>query len=176
VPIGLRSLLPKTAAVDLAENAEVLAYLHVEQLPEWRDSDSVWIVDGYALTTHPDLCERVDEINAAAAGVATRRYLYGKPALLAPNGVIVAFANGTHTFCIRLPRDECDENLLNRHEYPASRFPTLREKQRQLDALTARTWTRLDPYAVAVPKADGLERLGAHVARAVATATSHSSE
>ena len=94
--------------MNIAENEAVLAYLYVEQLPSWRDSTSVWVVDGYSLSTHPDLCERVEEINAAAREPAQFRYLYGKPVLTAENGVIVAFANGTHTFCVRLPVGECD--------------------------------------------------------------------
>ena len=129
--------------MDLPENEAVFGYLYVEQLPSWRTSKSIWIVDGYSLATHPDLCERVQAINHAAGEPATFRYLYGKPALIAENGVIVAFANGTHTFCVRLPAED---------------------------------WTRLDPYTVNVPKAEGLARLGAHLERAIAATTSHSTE
>jgi hypothetical protein len=162
--------------VDLPENDAVLRHLWVEQLPGWRTSKSIWIVDGYSLSTHPDLCERVEAIGEAADVRTTFRYLYGKPALVAENGVIVAFANGTHTFCVRLPAEQCDAALLARPREADSRFPALAQKQRELDALTAGEWTRLDPYAVNVPSADGLARLADHVARAVATAMSHSSE
>jgi hypothetical protein len=156
-------------------NAGVLNYLHVEQLPQWRESSSPWVVEGYSLSTHPDLCDRVEEINTAAGGPAELRFLYGKPALLAPNDVVVAFAAGTHIFCVRLPVHECDPDLHGRPE-PLPRHPLLQQKRRELDALTAREWTRLDPYAVDVPRAEGLDRLAAHVARAVATAMTHSSE
>src|SRR5919199_566148 len=98
--------------IDRPENAAVLAYLHVEQRPEWRESTSIWVVDGYPLNTHPDLCDRVEEINAAAGAGATFRYLYGNPALVAPNGVIVVFARGTHILCVRLPGGECDADLI----------------------------------------------------------------
>ena len=98
--------------VERAENDAVLRYLWVEQLPSWRTSKSIWIVDGYSLATHPDLCERVERINDAAGTPATFRYLYGKPALIAANGVVVAFAKGTHTFCVRLPAGACDTDLL----------------------------------------------------------------
>ena len=162
--------------MDLPENQDVLSYLHVEQLPSWRESKSIWIVDGYSLTTHPDLCDRVKEINTAAGEPASFRFLYGKPALVAANGVIVAFANGTHTFCARLPVEECDPEVLAPPRAADSRFPVLLAKQRELDALTAGKWTRLDPYTVHVPRAEGLTRLADHVARAVATAMSHSSE
>ncbi|TMK26988.1 MAG: hypothetical protein E6G64_13605 [Actinobacteria bacterium] len=162
--------------LDRPENERVLAYLYVEQLPSWRESKSIWVVDGYSLSTHPDLCDRVQEVNAAAGGKATFRFLYGKPVLIAENGVIVAFANGTHTFCVRLPRGECDVELIDAHRYPPSRFPILRQKQRELDALTAEDWTRLDPYTVDVPKAEGLALLAAHLERAVAATTSHSTE
>ena len=81
----------------LPENEAVLAYLEVEQLPSWRTSESPWIVEGYPLATHPDLCDRVAEVNTAAGEKATFRYLYGAAALIAENGVIVAFAAGTST-------------------------------------------------------------------------------
>jgi len=162
--------------VERAENDAVLRYLWVEQLPSWRTSKSIWIVDGYSLATHPDLCERVERINDAAGTPATFRYLYGKPALIAANGVVVAFAKGTHTFCVRLPAGACDTDLLAPPREADSRFPALAQKQRELDALTAGEWTRLDPYSVNMPRDEGLARLADHVARAVATAISHSSE
>jgi hypothetical protein len=149
-----------------AANEGVLNYLYVEQLPQWRESTSPWVVEGYALATHPDLCERVEEINGAAGAHAAFRYLYGRPALVAENGVIVAFATGTHIFCVRLPADECDPDFLARTDLlPPS--PYLRQKRRELEALLADEWTRLDPYAVDVPKAEGLERLAIHVERAI---------
>jgi hypothetical protein len=152
--------------VDLPQNKAVLAYLYVEQLPQWRESKSIWIVDGYSLSTHPDLCERVEEINAAAGGLATFRYLYGKPVLLAENGVIVAFAAGTHIFCVRLPAGECDPRLFPVTREPPSTDPLLQRKRRELEALTADDWTRLDPYTVNVPKEEGLQCLAAHLERA----------
>jgi hypothetical protein len=158
------------------ENTAVLRYLHVDQLPGWRTSKSIWIVDGYSLATHPDLCERVEEINEAAGRPATFRYLYGKPALVADNGVIVAFAQGTHIFCVRLAADACDPELLAARREADSRFPVIAQKQHELDALTAAEWTRLDPYTVNAPRREGLARLADHVARAVATAISHSME
>jgi hypothetical protein len=164
--------LPKTPKVnppdlDRPENGAVLRYLFVEQLPSWRESKSIWVVEGYSLTTHPDLCERVEEINAAAGGKASFRYLYGKPALVAEDGVIVAFANGTHTFCIRLPAGDCDPELIALPREPISRFPALAQKQRELEALVTGDWTRLDPYTVRVPKAEGLARLAEHLERAL---------
>lgn len=157
------------------ENDAVLRYLWVEQLPGWRTSKSIWIVDGYSLVTHPDLCDRIEEINDAAGGAATSRYLYGKPALVADNGVIVAFAQGTHIFCARLHTDECDPELLAPPREADSRFPVIAQKQHELDALTAGEWTQLDPYTVNVRKEEGVARLADHIARAVATAMSHSS-
>jgi len=159
-----------------AENDAVLDYLFAEQLPGWRTSKSIWIVDGYSLSTHPDLCDRVAEINDAAERPATYRYLYGKPALVAENGVIVAFAQGTHIFCVRLPDDECDRELLAPPRVADSRFPVIAQKQHELDALTAGEWTRLDPYTVNLPREEGLSRLADHASRAVATAMSHSRE
>jgi hypothetical protein len=153
--------------LDRPENGPVLQYLYVEQLPSWRESKSIWVVEGYSLSTHPDLCERVEEINQAAGEQATFRYLYGKPALLAEDGVIVAFANGTHTFCMRLPAGDCDPELIALPREPISRFPALAQKQRELDALVEEEWTRLDPFAVRVPKAEGLPRLAEHLERAL---------
>ena len=148
------------------ENEAVLAFLEMEQLPEWKETDSPWIVEGYSLHTHPDLCERVENINAAAAGGTEFRYLYGKPALIAANGVIVAFATGTHTFCVRLRREECMDELVAARNEKLSRFPVLRMKQLELDALTSGEWTRLDPWAIAYPSDEGVALLAEHVAKA----------
>ena len=158
------------------ENDAVLRYLWVEQLPGWRTSTSIWIVEGYSLATHPDLCDRLKEINDATGRPAIFRFFYGKPSLVADNGVIVAFAQATHIFCVRLPDDACDPELLAPSREADSRFPVIAQKQHELDALTAGEWTRLDPYTVNVPREEGLLRLADHVSRAVATAINHSSE
>jgi hypothetical protein len=126
------------------ENEAVLAYLETEQLPSWRESDSPWIVDGYALSTHPDLCERVEALAATAGG--RFGYLFGRPVVVGDCDVIVAFAAGTHIFCIRLPRAECGSLVVTREDEPA-RYPLLRRKQLELEALVAGEWTRVDPWA-----------------------------
>jgi hypothetical protein len=126
------------------ENEAVLGYLETEQLPSWRESDSPWIVDGYALSTHPDLCERVEALAAAAGGGFG--YLFGRPVVVAGDDVIVAFGAGTHIFCLRLPREECGSVAVTREDEPA-RHPLLRQQQLELQALTASVWTRVDPWA-----------------------------
>jgi hypothetical protein len=35
-------------------------------------------------------------------------YVYGRPVVATADGIIVAFGAGTHIFCLRLPREECD--------------------------------------------------------------------
>ena len=75
------------------ENEAVLAYLWTEQLPSWRESDSPWIVDGYLLTTHPDLCGRVEALADAAGG--RFGYLHGRPAVVDERGVIVVSGDWT---------------------------------------------------------------------------------
>ena len=122
----------------------MLAYLETEQLPSWREIDSPWIVEGYLLSTHPDLCERIEALAATAGG--TFGYLYGKPVVVADGGVIVAFGAGTHIFCLRLPREECEPIVVTREDPPA-RHPLLRRKQLEREALSAGGWTRVDPWA-----------------------------
>ena len=39
--------------------------------------------------------------------------------------------------------------------------------ERELDELVTGDWTRLDPYAVRVPRAEGLDRLAQHLERAL---------
>lgn len=134
------------------------------------DTNTAWVIDGYSLSTHPDLCDRVKQINEAAGNRATFRYLYGKPVLVAPNGVIVAFASGTHIFCVRLPRATIDERVTAERTERWSDAPVVRAKQVQLEALLADEWTRLDPWAVAMPDQDGLTGLAAVVARSVENA------
>jgi hypothetical protein len=130
------------------ENEVVLAYLWTDQLPSWRESDSPWIVDGYSLSTHPDLCERIKALADAAGG--RFGYLYGRPAVADDGGVIVAFGAGTHIFCLRLASEECEVAVTRRDE-PA-KHPLLREKQLELEALVA-GGTRADPWAAAATDA-----------------------
>ncbi len=86
-----------------SRNEAVLTYLELEPVAP-PDTNGPWVIDGYSLSTHPDLRDRVEEINAAAGEPAELRYLFAKPALVAANGVIVAFGGGTYVFAVRLPR------------------------------------------------------------------------
>jgi hypothetical protein len=96
-------------------------------LPSWRESTSPWVVDGYALATHPELCERVAALAEAAGG--RFGYVYGRPVVVREDDVIVAFGAGTHIFCLRLPREECGPLAVP-----------------ELDALVSGEWTRVDPW------------------------------
>ena len=114
------------------------------------ETNTLWVRDGYALSTHPDLCELVREL----AGGAGFRFEFGRPALVAANGVIVAFAAGTHIFCVRVPRAAADSRLV------VEAGPELGPE-----------WTRVDPWTVDVPRAEGLAALAALLRRAVENAT-----
>src|SRR3989442_15578623 len=111
------------ASLRMPENETVLAYLEVEQLPSWRTSTSPWVVEGSSLSPHPDLCDRVEKVNAAAGEPAGFGYLYGRPALVARNSVIVAFGGGTYVFCLRLPRAEVDPALVGERKEQLSQHP-----------------------------------------------------
>lgn len=140
-----------------SRNEAVLTYLEVERVAP-PDTNGPWVIDGYSLSTHPDLCDRVEEINAAAGEPAELRYLFGKPALVAANGVIVAFGGGTYVFAVRLPRSQVDPPLLGK----------IHDDAKKLEALTAHDWTLVNPWTVAVLKDEGLQQLAALVGRAVA--------
>src|ERR1700693_587661 len=101
----IRSMAPR--------NEAVLRYLEVERVAP-PGTKTVWVIDGYSLATHPDLCERVDEVNTAAGNAAELRALSGKPALVTADDVIVAFGGGTYVFAVRLPRNEVDPRLLGK--------------------------------------------------------------
>ena len=147
----------------------MLAYLEVEPVAS-PDTNTAWVIGGYSLSTHPGLCDRVEEINEAAGEPAVFRYLFGKPALVAENGVIVAFGGGTYVFCVRLPRAEVDPRLVGERKDKLSDVPLLREKQLQLEKLVEGEWTRVDPWTVDVPKDEGLAELATLVTRAVENA------
>lgn len=137
--------------MDLPGNEPVLSYLTVERVAP-PDTNTAWLKDGYSLSTHPDLCERVQAVNVAAGAPATFGYAYGRPVLTA-NGVVVAFAAGTHIFCVRLPRSDVDPRLI------VEGGPEL-----------GGDWTRVDPWAIEVPKAEGLDQLASLVRLAVENA------
>jgi hypothetical protein len=147
-------------------NKEVLAYLESDRVAP-ADTNTAWVIDGYSLSTHPDLCDRVKEINEAAGEPATFEYRYGRPVLVTPNGTIVAFGGGTYVFCVRLPREQVDPRLVGKRLEKLSEHQLLREKQLQLDALVEGEWTRVDPWAVDVPKDGGLTLLGSLIQRAI---------
>lgn len=140
-------------------NEAVLRYLKVERVAPPR-TNAVWVKDGYSLATHPDLCERVDEVNTAAGNAAELRYLYGKPALVTADDVIVAFGGGTYVFAVRLPRNEVDPGLLGK----------IHGDSPKLEALTACGWTLVDAWTVDIPRDEGLRQLAALIVRAVANA------
>ena len=119
------------------------------------------MTDGYALATHPDLCERVEQLNEAAGHPAELRYLFGKPALVTANGVVVALGGGTYVFAIRLPADAVDQRLHGK----------IHDNRERLEALTSRGWTLVDPWAIALPKQEGLEALADLILRAVGSAS-----
>src|SRR5437773_2690719 len=114
-----------------ARNREVLDYLEAERVAP-RDTNSPWVIDGYSLATHPDLCDRLEKVNAAAGEPAVLGYRFGKPVLIAGNGIIVGFAGGTYVLCLRLPRDSVDPRLVGRRREKLSEHPLLRRKQEQL--------------------------------------------
>jgi hypothetical protein len=116
------------------------------------ETNTAWVIDGYALSTHPDLCDRVKEINELAGEPAEFGFLYGKPVLVGLDGRIVAFGGGTHVFCVQVARDEVDARLLVEREQP--------------EGLPTDEWTRVDPWTVEIPKAEGLQQLAALVRRA----------
>ena len=150
-------------------NEDVLAYLETERAAP-PETNTGWVIDGYSLSTHPDLCDRVKQINEAAGRPATFRYLYGKPVLVAENGVIVAFAGGTYVYCVRLPRGEVDQRLVGERKEKLSEHPVLRVMELQLDALVEGDWTRIDAWAVDVPDDERLAALAALLQRAVENA------
>ncbi|HEX9378239.1 MAG TPA: hypothetical protein VF872_01490 [Gaiellaceae bacterium] len=145
-------------SIDL-RNEAVLRYLEAERVAP-PGTNAAWVIDGYSLATHPDLCDRIAEVDAAAGNAAELRYLYGKLALVAPNGVIVAFGGGTYVLAIRLPRNEVDPGLLGEIHGDAPR----------LEALTARGWTLVDAWTVDLLRDEGLGRLAALIVRAVENA------
>jgi hypothetical protein len=124
-------------------NEEVLAYLETERVAPPGTNDT-WVMDGYALATHPDLCERLREIGGPATYVFER----GRPVLKSDHGLIVAFAAGTHILCIRVTN--ADPRLV------VEDGPDL-----------GPGWTRVDPWTVNVPREEGLELLAGLVRQAV---------
>lgn len=126
----------------------VLAYLEVERVAP-AGTNRMWIIDGYSLSTHPDLCEHLERLNEAAGMPARFGYRFGRPVLEAGR-VIVAFAAGTHIMCVRVPGEAVDTRLLSEHG------PDLGPE-----------WTCVDPFTVDVPRAEGRAALAGLLQRAV---------
>jgi hypothetical protein len=141
-----------------SRNEAVLAYLETERVAE-PGTTGPWVKDGYSLATHPDLCERVEELNDATGRPAELEYLYGKPTLVTADGVVVAFGGGTYVLAVRLPADEIDERLHGK----------IHDNRARLEALTSSGWTLVDPWAIALAKREGLEALADLIRRAVAS-------
>jgi hypothetical protein len=114
------------------------------------ETNTLWVKGGYSVSTHPDLCELLREL----AGAAELRFEFGRPVVVAPNGVIVALAAGTHILCVRLPRAAVDPRLV------VDDRPDLGPE-----------WTRVDPWTTDVPRAEGLAALATLVRRAVENAS-----
>lgn len=92
--------------LDRAENAGALGYLaHGRPADEADGGPPSADVDRLHLGTHPMVVDRLWEVLNGALPVDARRLVYDGPALLHPNGVILAAAMGTQYALRLLPGD-----------------------------------------------------------------------
>jgi hypothetical protein len=83
--------------------------------PGWKDDGRIadpednptFVMGGYRARTHPDLISIL--YGLVAEGGVRKGYLYGRPVLAAPSGLVFAYAGGTHYIFFKLREDNFDE-------------------------------------------------------------------
>lgn len=90
------------------ENHEILAFLRKQAIPLTPAKRSPWDIDDFELHTHPDLCDRLQEV-ASTLPEKCIAALYGCPIFVAKNGIIFAVAIGTSSLKFRLSASDAEQ-------------------------------------------------------------------
>ena|SRR5450755_2580845 len=70
------------------------------------EKGSAWVMGGYEIRTHPDLTSILYDL-VAESGVK-KGYVFGRPMLANPKGIVFAYASGTHYVFFKLREDRLD--------------------------------------------------------------------
>jgi hypothetical protein len=88
--------------VDPAKNETVVMRLRADATLKADHLGQPWVTDGYEWHAHPDLVERLRDLKSYTPE-ARLQFVFGIPALCAPNGRIFATAAGTSSLHLFLP-------------------------------------------------------------------------
>jgi hypothetical protein len=119
-----------------------------------RPADDPWALDGFELDTHPDLCERLDQLAVGKLGGGSIG-LDGVPALV-EGSVIYAVARGTSRIDLRIPSGPSLAEALEHGGEPAADFGT--------------GWICVDAWLTDLPSVKGAALLRSWVAAAAGMA------
>jgi hypothetical protein len=132
---------PELEALDLPQNRAVLAVLRQSAQP----ARSEYRLDAFEQLTHPDVCERLDQVARAGHPVGA----YGRCARAGRGGVLYAIGMGTSSIALRLPDGTTREAIL--------------ANGGRLAPELGHEWVVADAWLSAVPGAEGTALLAAWV-------------
>jgi hypothetical protein len=135
-------------------NREVLEYLRERATPTPPGAPSPYAIDGYVVGTHPDLSDRMDEVGEHLPGGGRFVGVYGRAALVDPDGAIRVIGLGNAGLAIRV------SDPVTRAEIAAhSRF---------VQTSLGEAWVGADPWPQDLPLAEGTARVAAWLRAAFA--------
>jgi hypothetical protein len=114
---------------------------------------SAYAIDGYELRAHPDLEERLRQLNTGTGGGSVVGFR-GYPVILDPAGVVRVLATGTSGLLLRLAEGPERDAIIALGGGPAPELGP--------------GWTRADPWLSDVPATEGSARLRGCIAAALA--------
>jgi len=89
-----------------SENASLFTRLKEDSKVADPEKNPVWVKGGYEVRSHPDL---IDILYGLVIDSGVRKgYAYGRPVMANQNGLIFAYAGGTHYISFKLREDKFD--------------------------------------------------------------------
>jgi hypothetical protein len=89
------------------ENAPLFRRLKENSRVADPEKDPMWVINGYEVQTHPDLISILYSL--VAESEVKKGYAYGRPVMATPNGLVFAYAGGTHYIFLKLREDRIDD-------------------------------------------------------------------
>lgn len=93
------------------ENAELFAYFRENSNLATADKDPMWVREGYEIRSHPDLESYLFPLIEEDG--LKKGFAFGRPVIANSNGLVFAWAGGTHYIMLRLQENRHNDARLD---------------------------------------------------------------
>jgi len=104
------------------ENVELFVRLREDAKVASPDKNPMWVMGGYEIRAHPDLISVLYPL-VTEEGVR-KGYAYGRPVMANANGLVFAYAGGTHYVFLKLREDKLNDARDDGGRFDPSYFPS----------------------------------------------------